>query len=75
MKTFNLKQKVGLMWEKTPYNGEGMLKVGTIVDLPPYADGLYKVVGVNLNEPTKMYEFYAVEMVDILSSALNGDSL
>lgn len=75
MRKFHIGQRVGLMWEETPYDARGMLKIGTIVKLPSNDDKLFNIVGANPNEPNKVYMFFAKEMIDISISTLNGDVL
>lgn len=74
---FRVGQQVGLLWEKTPYSnytGE-LLKVGVIKRLPYRGSKLFEVDNVNSREPTRIYQFYAEEMITLSSPALNGDVL
>lgn len=67
---------VGLLWDKTPYGEKrDMPKIGVVKRLPSLGSTLYEVVSIHPIESTRVYQFYANEMIELPLTALNGDSL
>lgn len=75
MSMFHVGQKVKLMWENTPYNAEGFLKIGVVKSVPSHDTQFYGIADVNPNEPDKVYQFFAHELIELIGPTLNGDTL